>query len=377
MNNFMQKSDTRPSYLFVIASSCQMYSGTGTAIYDWIVYAGEHYRFSILMDTLHEGNFSHTLNFCRKHNIELISSPAFQLPGCPDSGIRRVADVLTERDFDIIECVSWANAATNVQVLANLSPSTLLLYTPHTQPLWTLGEPTRFPLVGPVFEKMARRSDTIFIDTPSEARLPLFEQVGAVNSAAVPLGVDTDRFDNAGLHRANQLLCVCDCREPRKRIDLLLRAFELAHREKPQLRLTLAGKGSDLVAVPEAIQGAVSRHGYVSESQLVDLYNDCSLFVLLSDFEAFGLPIAEALCTGAPVLLNNQDATQDLFMGEPGVYWADNTDSQAVADLMCSIKTNKKEHQRISRAARRKFKFSATYGQKLKIVENLLRDSKT
>jgi glycosyltransferase involved in cell wall biosynthesis len=352
-----------------------MYSGTGTAIYDWIKYSRHKYKFTMLMDNMHEVNFSHASDFCRKNGVEFITSPPFTLPGCPDSGVRRIAEVLAETSYDIIECISWANASTSLNILANVPDTSLLLYTPHTQPLWTLGEPTRFPLVSAAFTRMVQRADAVFLDTPSEARLPLFDNCSRDSTVVVPLGVDTLRFKDAGEHKANHLLCVCDCRESRKRVDLLLRAFELAHKRKPRLTLTLAGKGSDQVRVPPHLESAITRLGYVPDGDLVKLYNACSLFVLLSDFEAFGLPIAEALCTGAAVLLNNQDATRELFEGEPGVYWVDNVDTEAAADLMCSIKTTKREHQKISLAAQKKFNFAATYGQKAEIVDSLLRDS--
>jgi glycosyltransferase involved in cell wall biosynthesis len=368
-------NDDKPSYLFIIASSCQMYSGTGTAIYDWIKYSTGKYKFTMLMDSMHEVNFNHASDFCRRNDVTFISSPPFLLPGCPDSGIKRIADVLAETPYDIIECVSWANASTNLNILTNVPDQSLLLYTPHTQPLWTLGEPTRFPLVSQAFTRMIQRADAVFLDTPSEARLSLFDGHRQDNAVVVPLGVDVERFKDAGEHKANHLLCVCDCREPRKRIDLLLRAFELAHARKPKLTLTLAGKGSDLVRVPAGLETAITRLGYVPDGDLVNLYGECSLFVLLSDFEAFGLPIAEALCTGAAVLLNNQDATRELFAGEPGVDWVDNTDVEAAADLMCSIKTTKREHRKISSAAQKKFNFAATYGQKAEIVDSLLRGS--
>lgn len=370
----LASNDIRPSYLFVIASSSQMYSGTGTAIYDWIRYSKHKYKFTMLVDSMYDVNFSHALDFCRKNDVEFITSPPFTLPGCPDSGVKRIAEVLTETSYDIIECVSWANTSTNLNILANVPDTSLLLYTPHTQPLWTLGEPTRFPLVSAVFARMIQRADAVFLDTPSEVYLPLFGNRLRDNMIVVPLGVDTLRFKDAGEHKANHLLCVCDCRESRKRVDLLLRAFELAYERKPQLTLTLAGKGSDQVRVPPHLESAITRLGYVPDSDLAKLYDRCSLFVLLSDFEAFGLPIAEALCAGSPVLLNNQEATRELFGDQPGVYWVDNIDVDAAADLMCAIKTTKREHKRISLAAQKKFNFAATYGRKAEIVSSLLRD---
>ncbi|WP_057658313.1 glycosyltransferase [Pseudoxanthomonas dokdonensis] len=45
--------------------------------------------------------------------------------------------------------------------------------------------------------------------------------------------------------------------------------------------------------------------GYVSEEELVKLYNLCSLFVFPSWHEGFGLPALEAMACGAPVIASN------------------------------------------------------------------------
>jgi hypothetical protein len=108
----------KPSYLVVVASSCQMYSGTGTAIFDWIRFARDDFDFSILMDLEDATNFGITRRFCDEQGIPLHVSRGLKLPGCADTGVRDVATRLSQQAYDFIECVSWANASTNLSVLA-------------------------------------------------------------------------------------------------------------------------------------------------------------------------------------------------------------------------------------------------------------------
>jgi glycosyltransferase involved in cell wall biosynthesis len=358
------------SYLFVLASSCQMYSGTGTAVFDWIRYCRDDFAFSILMDDLVRENLGLTAAFCKEVRIPLYISESYALPGCCDTGVRSIAHHFQNHDYDFIECVSWANAATNAAVLAAKPLHSRLIFTPHSQPIWTLPDHERYFMTSRVFAKMIHSADAVFIDTRGETALPEFSGASDATIHFIPLGVDITRFSQSGQHRPYYITCVCDCREPRKRLDLLFETFRFAHRLDPRLRLVLAGKGSDTICIPDEISLAVIRHGYVSRNQLVELYRDAGLFALLSDYEAFGLPIAEALCCGTPVLLNAQPALVGLFDGMPGVNWTDNSDIGTTAAKMVSLGSGNRPDG-IAEAAFAKFAFSQTYGKKRAVVQSL------
>lgn len=53
--------------------------------------------------------------------------------------------------------------------------------------------------------------------------------------------------------------------------------------------------------------------GYVSQSDLVDLYNCCELFVFPSLREGFGLPALEAMACGAPTIAANQTSLPEVL----------------------------------------------------------------
>jgi len=360
-----------PKYLFAVASSCQMYSGTGTAIFDWIRHCRDDFEFSFLIDNSVAVNVAITGAFCAEHKIPLhISAPLF-LPGCPDTGVRSIALHLQQHEYDFVECVSWASASTNLSVISAKPPKPKLVFTPHTQPLNTLHDHERHFMVTPVFSRMLHCADGVFIDSPSEKNHPEFGGVSSEKIHFIPLGVDIGRFLPSSQRNRYQLASVCDCREPRKRLDLLLAAFSAAHRIEPRLRLILAGMGSDKARVPDGVSRAVTRLGYITHAELVRLYQTVSAFVLVSDYEAFGLPIAEALCCGTAVLLNEQTALHELFGGLPGVNWTRNSDVTATAAKMVALGGGNDDSETIAEAARRKFAFENTYSKKREIVLHL------
>jgi glycosyltransferase involved in cell wall biosynthesis len=154
---------------------------------------------------------------------------------------------------------------------------------------------------------------------------------------------------------------------------LLLDAFACAYAVDNNLRLILAGKGSEAVPLPETIAPAVERVGYVSLDELINLYRRSALFVLLSDYEAFGLPIAEALCCGSQVLLNRQEALVKLFGDMPGVNITDNTDIERSAAMMRQLAADTPDRRHIAQVATERFQFSSTYGMKRDILLASLR----
>ena len=98
--------------------------------------------------------------------------------------------------------------------------------------------------------------------------------------------------------------------QPRKNLARLVQAFAEAG-VAADARLVIVGQAqwqaSDVTAaIEEARLGnAVKLTGYVSDDDLVALYNGAALFCYPSLYEGFGLPVAEAMACGAPVVASN------------------------------------------------------------------------
>jgi glycosyltransferase involved in cell wall biosynthesis len=96
--------------------------------------------------------------------------------------------------------------------------------------------------------------------------------------------------------------------EPRKNVETLVRAFAEVHAANPGLHLVLAGaRGWWYAALFKLIEtlhlsDVVHLPGYVPEADLPLWYNAAAAFVYPSSYEGFGLPVAEALACGRPVV---------------------------------------------------------------------------
>ncbi len=365
MDDSIPAAGRQPTALVVVSSANQLYSGIGTVLFDWMRFAQHAIEFRLLIDTADFRNVGPALRFCESTGIELLLSAPNPTPGCPDHGVRDVARIMGSRPWDLVECHSWANAATNLDVLSSLRPGTRLIFTPYTQPIWTLPDWQQYFMVLPVFRRTLETADSTILLSPIELDDWDVDERIMRRALFIPGGVDTTTFSHADMPVTRNVLCVCDFAEPRKRVDLLFAAVATAAQHDPGLRLTIAGSGSTTAQVPGGLRDRVTRLGYVSRERLVQEYRTAGVLALLSDYEAFGLPIAEALCCGAPVVINRQPQLERIFVDLPGVSMVTNTKTAAVADALLRRLDEPGDRRLIAARAAERFALHATYGRRL------------
>lgn len=132
--------------------------------------------------------------------------------------------------------------------------------------------------------------------------------------------------------------------QPRKNQIGLIRAFANLVKAFPQLRhrLVLAGKDTWFAPrVKEAAQesGVSDRIrflGFVTDEDLLNLYNACELSVFPSFYEGFGLPILEAMACGRAVTCSNTSAMPEVADGAAILFNPHSIEeiTRAMADLL-------------------------------------------
>ncbi|HEX3642632.1 MAG TPA: glycosyltransferase family 1 protein, partial [Ktedonobacteraceae bacterium] len=133
--------------------------------------------------------------------------------------------------------------------------------------------------------------------------------------------------------------------EPRKNITTLIDAYALA-RQQYMLRekLVLAGgKGwlydSIFAKVRQlGLETEVLFPGYVKDEEQVLWYQAATAFVYPSLYEGFGIPVAEALACGTPVVTTNVSSLPEAGMGQALCVAPD--DTQELADALYRASTD-------------------------------------
>lgn len=314
---------SRRHVLCVLTSTNQLYSGIGRALFAQAERLADRVHYEFAIDDYDARNVQLLLEFGRSHGFPVHVGPSEQRPDSIDCVSRSWAGLLRLRCWDAVECFVWADAAAHAEVLRLLGDRPLF-YTPHHQPTWTvpMGDAVA-KQIEVVHRRMLERADVVFCDSPWECAALESLTAGRARCAYVPLGCEMASFQPGALVRKEQLLFVGDLAEPRKRFDRVVALLAALHERRPGLRLLVVGNRSDeqRERIPEHLRGCCELRGYVSEPELRAAYAESQALVLLSDFEAFGIPILEALACGTPVFLSEQEATRSLFGSFAGAHF--------------------------------------------------------
>jgi glycosyltransferase involved in cell wall biosynthesis len=218
--------------------------------------------------------------------------------------------------------------------------------------------------------RLSRLFRTVVV-APSAATASEYVRVTGADPRRVAValhGYDHDHFHQPGaaeLAAVSATLAPSDGRwiaflgtlEPRKNVVALIEAFETAtagtpSRERPSLLLA-GGPGWD-TGIDPAIAAAVSRGfdvrklGYLPLDELSAFLGGAEIVAYPSLGEGFGLPVLEAMATGACVVTTRRLALPEV--GGDAVAYCE-TDAPSIADTLASLLQDAPERDRLGTAA--------------------------
>jgi glycosyltransferase involved in cell wall biosynthesis len=177
-----------------------------------------------------------------------------------------------------------------------------IFYIPNCDPFHWGGRIDKY-----MFERAVRSS---VLMAPSRYLQEVLKKQYGCEALVVPPGVDTSYFRTIpkGKSEKTLILCVAELIDERKRIPLLLKAFERFKAKVPDAVLVLSGRTNTaasrwfLKIVDPAIRSSVWIPGVGKEKDFKGLYARATMTVLPSRLEPFGMVLVESLAAGTPVV---------------------------------------------------------------------------
>jgi glycosyltransferase involved in cell wall biosynthesis len=196
-------------------------------------------------------------------------------------------------------------------------------------------------------------------------------------------GIDTDMFRRLDHveKEPNSLVVVGKVEDKTKGIPYLLEAVKLL-KEELNVKLYVVGKqeasegyGTNM-AQQLGISDRVTFTGYVSTEELVRLYSSAEIGVTASVYEGFGLPAAEAMSCGTPVIATRAGALPEIVGQDAAGILVPPADPRALAAAIKRLLADKPLRQRMGQAARKRiedfFSWQAAARKTVEVYRELL-----
>lgn len=160
----------------------------------------------------------------------------------------------------------------------------------------------------------------------------------------------------AGEAQAPFILSVCSLDEW-KGLDILIRAMTLLRDAGETTPLVVAGEGPlrrelERLIAELGLQQQVQLIGQQSRIAVARLLSECTLFVLASRFEAFGIAVIEALACGKPVVGTAVDGILEIIEDGTNGILVEPEDARALAAAMSRLLADPSLRSRLGKAGR-------------------------
>ena len=173
------------------------------------------------------------------------------------------------------------------------------------------------------------------------------EQVQFGECRFIPNGVDDQLFRRLSDAQTKPFILTTGAVKPRKGADLGVKALGLLKDEFPDLTYKVVGDPGHTKFVDQlhasakelGVEDRIEVLGFISDEEIVRLYNECSAYVLAArdsggQFEGFPMVFYEANACGAPVITTRGFGSEYAIKDGENGFLIDSEDYQAIADTV-------------------------------------------
>jgi len=254
-------------------------------------------------------------------------------------------DLIREQsNYDVVHAHSHLFFSTNLSAVSRKLGSTPLVITNHglnsqTAPKWLQNLYT-----ATITRLTFAAADKILCYTKTEEKELVDLGIKSEKIKVIHNGIDTDLFVPSRIPCFDKIKLLWVGRYVKgKGLDYLIEAFSILKKKHLEIDLTLVGKGPDKDKIVKKIhdlnlENSVIMKDFVTNSEIVGMYQNSSIFVLPSLEEGVPRTILEAMSCGIPVVCSKLPQLVDIIDGCGLLVPAKNP--QALADAILKISSD-------------------------------------
>ena len=296
--------------------------------------------------TIHKvGIHKKDLHFWRK--VEVIEWLARARP--------RYRELLRENDYDVVHAFSGFPTGWLCRRTAHRLPYIISLRGSDVP-----GRHARLQLeykvLAPVFRAIWRNAASVVACSEGLKNRAL-RFMPSVSIDVIPNGVELDRFCPADRDEESETLRLLTVGRlsATKRVDMLVNAVKLLHREGRDVRLTIVGGGQFEQQLRESVSGKDLRDvvriaGRVEPEKMSEIYRDNDIFISASVQEGMSNAMLEAMASGLPIITTRCEGVEELIT-DNGVIVED-ANAEDIAAAIRGLADNPQARKEMSAAAR-------------------------
>ena len=199
----------------------------------------------------------------------------------------------------------------------------------------------------------------------------------------IPNGADLDRFSpgapDPAIDFGPEMIFSCRQLFPRKGIRFLLDAAARIAERYPRIQVVIAGDGFERPALEEraAALGIADRTtflGWVANAELPAYYRAAAISVLPSLEEGFGIPAAEAMGCGIPVIASDAGGLPEVVEHEVTGLVVPKGDASALAEALSELLASPERRRAYGRAGHQRAHERFSWDRSAELFERLYRE---
>jgi glycosyltransferase involved in cell wall biosynthesis len=300
---------------------------------------------------------------------------------------------LLKEETDIIHAHSYGYFQTNAGALTRQMRGTPMVLTPHFHPSWSMWGGSKRKQLRKLYDRIFAKSallaaDMIICHTKNEKELLSEFPIPEEKVRIIPAGIDFKRFesipspsyfrDHFGL--TGRIVLYAGRLASNKGLSHLIKAAPEVLSEFPNTTFVLVGEDEgERKALEAQAQGlGISKDivfcGYIGDDRLFkSAFAACNVFVLPSEYEAFGLVLLEAMACEKPCVATNVGGVPDVVEGNKTGILVEYGNPQQLAQAIISLLGDESKSRSMGRAGRERVRERFTWPKVVDQLEDVYR----